>query len=296
MNERSPFSTWRLLPLLALGLAGCATDHAGPNGARGRVSLLVSAQRPTSSFTAAAVLQAGDSTVITLGQDTVTIRSVEFVLRKIELKPVAATLCADDENDGEHDSATSDGSAEASDSNDAQEECEEVEAGPVLVALPLGAVPTNAVVDISAPAGQYDQLEFKIHAPKLPRDSAFLDANPDFVGVSLRVTGRFSHAGTRSDFTFVSDLEASQDVVIDPPITVPDGGTASVTVRFDVSGWFLNAAGDALVDPATANAGGPNESLVEDNIRRSINAFEDDDHDGHDDEDPDDDPDGGTAG
>jgi hypothetical protein len=286
MKHQFHFPSWRLIPLLAMGLAGCATDNAGPNGARGRVSLLVSAQRPTTSFTGAAVLQAGDSTVITLGQDTVTIRSVEFVLRKIELKPVEATLCADDENDAEG-TTTSDDSPEASD-NDAQEECEEVEAGPVLVALPLGAVPTDAVVDISAPAGQYDQLEFKIHAPKLPRDAAFLDANPDFLGVSVRVTGRFSHAGTRSDFTFVSDLEASQDVVIDPPITVPDGGTANVTLRFDVSGWFLSPAGDALVDPGTANAGGPNAGVVQDNIRRSINAFEDDDHDGHDDEGQDD--------
>jgi len=278
VNHQFHFPSWRLIPLLAMGLAGCATDNAGPNGARGRVSLRVTAQRPTSSFTAAAVLQAGDSTVITLGQDTVTIRSVEFVLRKIELKPVEATLCADDENDAE---GTSDDSAD-------EEECEEVEAGPVLVALPLGAVPTDAVVDISAPAGQYDQLEFKIHAPKLPRDSAFLDHNPGFEGVSVRVTGRFSHAGTGSDFTFVSDLEASQDVVIDPPITVPDGGTASVTLRFDVSGWFLSPAGDALVDPGTANAGGPNAGVVQENIRRSINAFEDDDHDGHDDEGQDD--------
>ena len=120
MNHQFHFPSWRLIPLLAMGLAGCATDNAGPNGARGRVSLRVTAQRPTSSFTAAAVLQAGDSTVITLGQDTVTIRSVEFVLRKIELKPVEATLCADDENDAE---GTSDDSAD-------EEECEEVEAGP----------------------------------------------------------------------------------------------------------------------------------------------------------------------
>ena len=57
-----------------------------------------------------------------------------------------------------------------------------------------------------------------------------------------------------------------------------------VTLRFDVSEWFLNATGDALVDPATANAAEPNEALVRGNIQRSINAFKDDDHDGHDNE------------
>jgi hypothetical protein len=57
-----------------------------------------------------------------------------------------------------------------------------------------------------------------------------------------------------------------------------------VTLRFDVSGWFLNATGDGVVDPATANAGGANEALVRENIQRSINAFRDEDHDGHDDQ------------
>jgi hypothetical protein len=38
------------------------------------------------------------------------------------------------------------------------------------------------------------------------------------------------------------------------------------------------------VDPASANEGGANENLVRDNIRASIDAFRDDDHDGHDDD------------
>jgi hypothetical protein len=38
------------------------------------------------------------------------------------------------------------------------------------------------------------------------------------------------------------------------------------------------------VDPATANKGGLNENLVRDNIRVSIDAFRDNDRDGHDDD------------
>ena len=50
------------------------------------------------------------------------------------------------------------------------------------------------------------------------------------------------------------------------------------------------------MDPATANAAEPNEALVRGNIQRSINAFKDDDHDGHDNESQGDDGDGQGGG
>jgi hypothetical protein len=49
-----------------------------------------------------------------------------------------------------------------------------------------------------------------------------------------------------------------------------------------VDSWFRRGDG-SLVDPATANKGGANEDLVEENIERSIEGFEDDDRDGRDD-------------
>ncbi|MGH7539268.1 MAG: hypothetical protein ACREMF_11590 [Gemmatimonadales bacterium] len=289
MNPIEWSSRWWWVPVAALGLTACA-DGAGPNG-RGRLALSVSTRSPTSSPSASTVLVAGDSTRIVLGSDTVVIDTVGLVFRNIKLKPVESAQCQDNDD-------AADDAADANDATEADDEgCEGVRAGPVLVSLPLGAVPTEVLVDVSAPAGQYDRLEFKIHAPKdSPADLEFLAAHPEFAGVSVRVTGIFSKAGTRTRFTFLSDLTAEQKVAIDPPVDVTAGGTASVTVRFDVSGWFLNAAADALVDPATANAGGPNESVVAENIQRSIDAFEDDDHDGHDDDDPADDDDGGTNG
>ncbi len=51
-------------------------------------------------------------------------------------------------------------------------------------------------------------------------------------------------------------------------------------LRVDIGGWFLNAAKTALVDPASANTGQPNEGLVANNIQNSFDVFEDDDHDG----------------
>jgi hypothetical protein len=60
------------------------------------------------------------------------------------------------------------------------------------------------------------------------------------------------------------------------------GSTATtVTVHVSIDRWFADGSGN-LVDPATANAGGANEQLVRDNVRRSFHAFEDNEHHGDD--------------
>jgi len=87
-------------------------------------------------------------------------------------------------------------------------------------------------------------------------------------------------AGSRSDFTFVSDVDQSQESTLVPAVSVQEGGTLNVTLRVDISTWFLNGAKTALVSPATANKGQPNESVVASNIQNSFKAFEDDNHDG----------------
>jgi len=275
-----------LIPGGLVALAACG-DNAGPRG-RGIISLAVSSRQPTNNATANMLL-AGDSTLLVVDPDTVIVRTVDLVLRRVKLQPVEVAACEDD--NGEDVQETED-----TESNEDSEGCEEIRAGPVLVSLPLGTTAVEALVDINVPAGQYDKLEFKVHAPQLPRDADFLTAHPDFEGVSIRVTGTFSHAGTRSDFVYESDLEVDQEVGIDPPLTVDAAGVASLTLRFDISTWFAGPGGTGLVDPATANAGGANESLVSGNIQRSINAFEDDDEDGHDDHDANDDHDEGQGG
>ncbi len=261
-------SSTRLLsaPLVALLLAACSD-----NGTGGRLTLNMSAVRPSAPVASAAVgggaspavVTAGDTTMIVLGNDTIILRSVELVLREIELKRVEAASC---------------------DSIAGNNDCEEFETGTTLVSLPLGATAIDAVVSVNAPAGMYDKLEFKIHKPESSDDAAFIAANPAFDGISIRVTGTYSQAGTRSDFTYTSDLDASQEVELATPLTVSDGVPANVTLRVDVSTWFLNAGGTALVNPASANTGQPNEGLVTNNIEGSFDAFRDDNHDGHDDD------------
>lgn len=247
-------------------LAGCSNGAGGA----GNVSLSLSARSapapapaaPAGSGPAAVVVASGDSTVIALGNDTLILRSLAVVLRKVEMKRLDAASC---------------------DSNPTNGDCEEFEAGPVLATFPLGATNSVGAVTVSAPAGQYDKLEFEIHKTDSTSsaEAAFLAANPDFKDISIRATGTFSHAGSRSDFVFTSGLDASEEMAFNPPLTVVDGTPANLTIRLDVSTWFVNSG--ALVDPASANVGGPNEGIVQNNIKSSIDAFEDDNRDGRDD-------------
>ncbi len=263
------FASLRLvLPATGVVLGGLACSDS-TNSAAGRLSFSVSTrQSPVTAVAvagsslslSAAVVQSGDSTVLITGGDTIILRDVELVLRKVELKQVETSAC---------------------DSVAAHDDCEEFESGTQLVSLPLGTTQTAAVVSINAPSGQYDELKFEIHKVEMPEDSAFLAANPTWAGVSIKASGTFSHAGSRSDFSFVTDLDAAQESAISPPLTVTTGVPANVTLRLDVSQWFMVSG--ALVDPTSANVGGPNESAVKNNIVNSIHGMKDDNHDGLDD-------------
>ena len=224
----------------------------------------------TRSLTAS-VTQAGDSTVVVRGNDTLVIRSVEMVMREIELERVEdLTDCPDVSGSGDDDA------------------CEELTVGVQLVSLPLGnSTATSITVDVTP--GLYDEVEFEIHKPEDSTDAAFIAANPAFADISIRVTGTFSQGGTRSDFVYTTDLNAEQEIDLVPPLDVAEAGAVNLTIRLDVGTWFLSASGASLVNPASANNGGPNEQLVEDNIEQSIDAFHDDDSDGLDDDGEDDD-------
>jgi hypothetical protein len=112
-----------------------------------------------------------------------------------------------------------------------------------------------------------------------PADLRFLGAHPEMDHRSIRVEGTFNGQA----FVYGSSLEAEQEIRLDPPLVVSAGGAATnLTLRVSLPDWFRGPGG-GLVDPATANAGGPNENLVRDNIRASLGAFEDRDHDGHED-------------
>ena len=231
-------------------LVGCS-DPSG--SASNRVAFQM-ATKTTAAVQATAAAQAATlvgTTYFAPNGDQITFETVSIVLHKIELGLTSAPVCDP---------------AVAGD-------CEELKAGPVTLNLPLGdGAQMEFVVDV--PDGSYDKVEFKV-AP----DPA--------TGYSIHATGSYTpQGGSLSRFDFTSDLDAEQEHEFSAPITIPDpsGGSAGVTLFVDLSKWFANGTGDGFVDPSTANhQPGTNEGLVKENIKNSLDAFEDENHDGKDD-------------
>ena len=243
------------LGFLTLGIAGC--EEVTRTELRGSVAVSFSTQAPTGTPTPPALRTAALVDTQVTGTDTLIITSAQMVLREIELKAAETAAC-----DVEPEPAG----------------CEEVEVGPELVDLPLtSGVEQKFTVDI--PPGMYSRIDFEVHKIESgdPIDDAFLALHPTFDGVSIRVVGTFNSTA----FLYETDLNVEQELSLVPALTVVEGLDANITIRVDVDTWFRTAAG-ALIDPATANKGEPNESEVNENVKNSLKAFEDDDRDGDD--------------
>lgn len=246
-----------LLGTLILG-ALTACDSSSPGG-NGQVSFNVATQGAASA-TASRPLTAPD-TMVDVGGNVLVLTKVEIVLRDIELERLNHDNC----------DSVSTGS---------DDDCEEFEAGPVLIDLPLnGGIEHEFTIAVDS--GTFDELKLKVHKPEDDgdaQDQAFLAAHPDFADVSIRVTGTFNGAS----FIFTTDMGAEQEFSINPPLIISGQTDVGVTLKVDVSGWFIS--GTTLVNPALAVKGGAFESVVENNIEASFEAFHDDDRDGHSDD------------
>lgn len=249
--------------VLALGALTLACgDPSGPGGSRGTVSL--SFMVPGATGAAPGLFADGP---LVLGPDgngnTLEITSAEIVLREIEFELAeSATGCGSDE-----------GEVEGSD----DDACEEFQAGPALVPLPLTpeVVKQDVMVE-NVPAGDYEEIELELH--KVGDDAAdldFLRDNAGFEGISVKVLFNWN---TENNLVFTSDVDAEQELEMSISV-VPGQTKVGVTLTVDLSSWFVDGSGN-LIDPRTAMAGGVNESRVESNIENSFEAFGDDDHDG----------------
>lgn len=247
------------VPLL-LGLvvaAGACDDGTGP-GTPGSVTFSVAAAQGGGS---AASPRPQGVEVQTDGTHTLEITRVALVIKKVELErsggvqSVGSLSSEGEDEDGK----------------------EELELGPILVEVPLDG-DVERVFSATLPEGSYREVEMEIHKPSHDdaSDAAFVQAHPEFAGVSIRVEGRFDGAA----FTFTQNLDAEQEYELDPPLVVgPGEAPANLTLRVDLSTWFARADG-SLVDPRTAAPGGAGYEVVKENIKRSFHAFEDDDCDG----------------
>jgi hypothetical protein len=238
--------------LLAAAALACSDGPAGPEGSGTVVFQLATSGTGATTAPSLAVS-------VTRGPDVIIITDVQLVARKIKLGQDDGSCPADIEDDSE------DG-----------DECPPLRLGPLLLDPPVdeGADPTFTV---DLPAGSYDELMLQIHKPTDDNeDAAFIAANPAFNGVSIRVNGTFN--GT--PFTFTTDLTQVVKIALDEPVEVVADGEVGLTLLLDVGSWFLDQSGNALLDPAALSQ--QDRSIVEQNIRQSFHAFEDDDADGED--------------
>ena len=237
-----------------LGVLVACRDAMGPRTAhRVNLSFATNTDAGTSGQVAGATVDGGFG--VAVGSDELIITRARIVLREIEFERedslAGCTSSFDDDS------------------------CEKVEVGPVLVDLPLdGSLRTQLAATV--PQGTFDEIEFELeHAhDDSASERAFRVAHPEFNGLSVRVEGTFNG----QPFTFVSSVRAEMEIEFNPPLVVGESGH-NVTVNVDLARWFRRTDG-SVIDPRTANPGGPNAGTVAANIRSSFDAFDDDDRDG----------------
>jgi hypothetical protein len=190
------------------------------------------------------------------GTNSLVINKVELVLREIELHRAGAADCG---------TAVSD-------------DCEELEIGPILLDVPLGTPGAARNFSVQLTPGTYDQVEFEIHKASPSDDVAFVQAHPELSDASVRVSGTYNGGA----FTYIGRFDVEMKFPLSPALVASETAASDLTLFVDLDRWFRDQAG-SLVDPSTANSGQANSGLVEQNIKTSLEAFEDDDHDGRDD-------------
>jgi hypothetical protein len=242
-------SSWVPAVFLVAAAAACSDNPAGPEG-QGTVNF----QLATSGIGVASAPSL--AVTVTRGTDVIVISDVQLVARKIKLDREDSSCPADIEEDPEEET-----------------ECPSLQLGPLLLDPPVEEG-VNPSFTVDVPAGVYDQLMLQIHKPTGSNDVAFIAANPDFDGVSIRVTGTWN--GT--PFSFTTDLTQVITIELEDPVTVEVDGETGLTLLLDVRGWFLDQGGLALLNPS--NLSQEARSRIEQNIRQSFHAFQDDDEDG----------------
>lgn len=167
-------------------------------------------------------------------------------------------------------SRSDDANCLADDAASRSAECQVIANEPLLINLPVdGALHTQ--VNIPSAVGLYSKLEAKLAAAGsgTSAGAAFLDAYPDLAGYSLRVEGSFNGV----PFTFRMAVKADIDMKFSPAFVV-NAGAKNATIGVDASRWFVSMHG-YVIDPSKAAPGTPSATIIENNIRASFRAFED---------------------
>jgi len=231
-----------LVGLAPLVVALAACESTGP----GTRALSLSVTTKSATAMASATADAGGAAL--------SLSAAQVTLKEIELNTTGTNCEAETDN--------ADAAGTSGDEQDAQDEqnedCAELELGPLQVNLPLDPT-TQLILDALIPAGTYGGVQAKLEG--------------------VTVSGMFTPAGGAAQaFTFTSNAEAEIEMEFATPITVGPG-TSNFTVSVEVASWFKDASGNFLDPNDPANA-----ETINANIRHSFRAFADEDHDGVDDD------------
>jgi hypothetical protein len=240
-------------------------DSSGPSTRRVTLDFQASAATQANVVAASAVGDASAATassadlVITRGSDNLVISSAQLVVRNVKLQP-AGENCIDDTDD---------------DTDVVDDECAAVFTGPFLVDLLANTV-AGSELSVELPEGTYNSVQFRIHKVNSNKENerAFREANPDFVGISVRIEGTFNGA----PFVFTDDLTQNFKLNLPSPIVV-DAESENVAVVMDIGQWFTPSSGAGLMSPIAMS--NQTKQAISQNIRAGIRAFQDNNHDGN---------------
>lgn len=241
-----------------------ACDNPAGRGDAGRVDLRFGVAG--ASGASQVRLQAGgtDQLVITGSNGTLTLTDLRLIVSEFELK-------------GDDDVNTC---SQAGGDDD----CEDFNAGPLFVDLPLGPSPV-AIAAGDVPAGVYEELEFEVEDldddEEDAQERARIDALrqtiraqfPDWPrDASILVTGTFTPTGGQPvAFRRFVEAEIEIELALNPPLTVGEGGGGSVDVLLDPAAVFRN--GTRVINLAQAGS----ELEIEFKVKSGFRGRSDDD-------------------
>jgi len=132
----------------------------------------------------------------------------------------------------------------------------------------------NVIETVQVPFGTYKESRITI-ADLDPEDGDVFNQFPELQDNSIVIKGYLNDDPLQA-FTFATDFTEQQKRQFSPPLVLDASSpSTSVVLSIDMSAWFVDQNGN-LLDPRSLN----NASDIEDNIKASIEIFEDQDDDG----------------
>lgn len=218
-----------------LALSACSDNPAAGGAGNVRLRFGVAGSQAMAS---GALLQTG-------GTDQLTITGANGTLRIDDLRMVVAEFELDGDDDVNR----------CGEAQGAADDCEDFEAGPMFIDLPLtgGTVPVGSG---NVPAGTYREVEFEVEDLDEDEEDAaerarieqlraqILAQFPDWPrDASLLVVGSFTPAGgAPQNFRAFIEAEIEIETELNPRLVVGEGETRSVEVMLDPAAIFRSGA------------------------------------------------------